>query len=228
VQQEGFESNEAWGSVRSSIVDGLHAAPAVTHLGITWTSNFMAGEITTSEGAARRGSWGVYAYPHGQYATGANCTLPGVCGDGFVGEAAQGLFAIGGWITTNTPPADLNLFIDGTPLDFGNAGVLSTGYSFFGAISSSRSGASSFAKWKAPATKPSSSLATISVLHSRRCPNRPRRRCCCWAWVWAAGGSGSKGAAARRPESAPARRAGRAGCVSSPHPSPVPADPKAR
>jgi hypothetical protein len=59
-----------------------------------------------------------------------------VCGDGFVGEAARGLLAIGGWVRTNTPPADLNLFIDGMRLDFGDAGILDTGYAFFGAISS--------------------------------------------------------------------------------------------
>jgi hypothetical protein len=136
VQQEGFEDDAVWGDVRSTIVGGFQAAPAVLSQGIRWTSNFAGGDITTGDGAARRGSWGFYAYPHGQFGTGADCSLPGVCGDGFVGEAAQGLLAIGGWVRTNTPPADLNLFIDGMRLDFGDAGILDTGYAFFGAISS--------------------------------------------------------------------------------------------
>lgn len=136
VQQEGFEDDAVWGDVRSTIVGGFQAAPAVLSQGIRWTSNFAGGDITTGDGAARRGSWGFYAYPHGQFGTGADCSLPGVCGDGFVGEAARGLLAIGGWVRTNTPPADLNLFIDGMRLDFGDAGILDTGYAFFGAISS--------------------------------------------------------------------------------------------
>lgn len=135
VQQEGFEDDATWGDVRSTIVDGFFAAPDVLSQGIRWTSNFAEGAITTGEGAARRGSWGFYAYPHGQYGTGADCSLPGVCGDGFIGEAAQGLYAIGGWVRTNTPPAELTLFIDGTRLDFGEAGNLFTGYAFFGAVS---------------------------------------------------------------------------------------------
>ena len=56
-----------------------------------------------------------------------------------MGTAVQGLRAIGGWIRTNTPPADLALFIgsgpDRTRVDFGAKGTLETGYAFFGVIS---------------------------------------------------------------------------------------------
>ncbi len=135
ILREDFENDAVWGDVRSTIVGGFHTAPSVTSQGLTWSSNFAGGEITTGDGAARRGTWGFYAYPHGSYATGADCTLPGACGDGFVGTSANGMFAMGGWIQTNTPPADLNLFLDGVRFDFGAAGQLDTSYAFFGAIS---------------------------------------------------------------------------------------------
>lgn len=49
---EGFESDAVWGSYRSSVVGGFHAANSVTSKGVTWTSNFPGGGVTTSEGAA--------------------------------------------------------------------------------------------------------------------------------------------------------------------------------
>ena len=58
---EGFEDDTVWGSVRSSIVDGFHSAPSISNLGMTWTSNFLAGDITTGEGPVRSGVYGFYS-----------------------------------------------------------------------------------------------------------------------------------------------------------------------
>ncbi|MBK6863919.1 MAG: PEP-CTERM sorting domain-containing protein [Ideonella sp.] len=135
-KQETFENAGAWGDVRSTISGGFHTAQSVLSKGVTWSANFDGGEITTGDGAARRGSWGFFAYPHGAYGGPADCSLPGACGDGFMGASAAGFYAIGGWIRTNTPPADINLFLDGKRFDFGAASQISTGYAFFGAISS--------------------------------------------------------------------------------------------
>jgi hypothetical protein len=133
--QEGFEDDATWGTVRSTINDGFHSAPSMMSQGVLWSSNFAGGEITTSEGAARRGSWGLFSYPHGRYDGSPACDLPGVCGDGFSGQSSQGFYAIGGWIRTNTPPAELRLLVDGQSYEFGADSQLGTGYAFFGAIS---------------------------------------------------------------------------------------------
>lgn len=126
VTHEGFEDDAVWGDVRSSIVDGSKSAPEVTSQGIVWTSNFEAGGITTGPGPARTGEYGFYAIPHGSYENpepGSDCSVPGECGDGWRGRAAKGLiYAIGGWIDTNTPYAKLGLFIGeypDNPVDFG-------------------------------------------------------------------------------------------------------------
>lgn len=126
VNHEGFEDDGAWGEVRSSIVDGRHSAPAVTSQGLIWTSNNASSEITTGEGPARTGKYGFYSIPHGSYTDpdpGADCWVPGECGDGWRGEAVDDLiYAIGGWIETNTPYAKLGMFIGVYPdnsIDFG-------------------------------------------------------------------------------------------------------------
>jgi hypothetical protein len=129
LTHEGFESDAAWGAVRS--ISGFQTAPSVLSQGVTWTSNFATGQITTTTGAASNGLWGFFAYPHGSYNTGANCTQPGACGDGFIGSTSGGFYAIGGWIRTNTPVAQIQLSLDGNPLNFDNAN-----FAFFGAISS--------------------------------------------------------------------------------------------
>jgi hypothetical protein len=148
---ETFEGDAAWGAVRSTIPGGPQLAPAVTSKGVTWTSNFAGGQITTSNGAARSGSWGVYANPHGSYDAGnPDCFIPGGCGDGFQGAAqsAESFYAVGGWLTTNTPYASVGLFLEGypnTPVDFGETcdaagdncvsnSTLGTAWKFFGAI----------------------------------------------------------------------------------------------
>lgn len=147
---EGFEGDGAWGGVRSSIVGGAQLAPSVTSKGVTWTSNFAAGQITTGAGPARTGNWGFYAIPHGSYDAGnPDCFTPGLCGDGWQGAAQAGevLYGVGGWIDTNTPPAELGLFLGGypnTPIDFGETcdgsgdcvdnSSLGTAMKFFGVI----------------------------------------------------------------------------------------------
>jgi len=137
VREEGFEDDAVWGAVRTTLVLGFSTAPSVVSQGVTWASNFAAGAITTSEGAARTGNWGLFSYPHGSYATGVDCMTEGACGDGFTGSATPGFYAIGGWIRTNTPYAKVGLILDGTPVDFGSAGTIGTDYAFFGAVSTS-------------------------------------------------------------------------------------------
>jgi hypothetical protein len=145
IAHEGFEG-AAWDGVRSTISGGFLVSNSITNLGLTWTSNFPAGEITTSNGAARTGDWGVFSYPHGSYATGGtSCDTPGVCGDGVQGSAVAGtLYAIGGWFRTNTPYAKVGLSV-GTNVDFGETcdvngqncvdnAILGTAYEFFGVI----------------------------------------------------------------------------------------------
>jgi hypothetical protein len=116
---EGFEDDATWGDVR-----GL--APAVSSQGLTWTSNNLISNITTGEGAAITGQYGFYSIPHGSYGNpdpGTDCLIPGDCGDGFRGRGVDALlYAIGGWVDTNTPFAKLGLFLGeypDNPMDFG-------------------------------------------------------------------------------------------------------------
>ncbi|HKJ07486.1 MAG TPA: VPLPA-CTERM sorting domain-containing protein [Gammaproteobacteria bacterium] len=148
---EGFESDVVWGSYRSSVVIGFNTADSVTSRGVTWASNFPGGGVTTSEGAAEHGNWGMYSYPHGSYTpprTGVDCSSPGTCGDGFTGTAATGTFyAVGGLIDTNTPYAKLGMFLGNyptNPVDFGETcdsnndcvsnAIIGTAKAFFGII----------------------------------------------------------------------------------------------
>ena len=127
---EGFENDAVWGGVRSTITGGNHTAPSITNHGITWTSNNAVSQVTTSNGAARSGSWGFYSLPHGQ---------PPTIGDGFIGHADETIFGVGGFIRTNTPPAGISLWLDKestseVQIDFGAAASISTGYHYFGVI----------------------------------------------------------------------------------------------
>jgi len=125
---ESFDDDAVWGSVRTTIVDGVHSAPEITSLGVRWNANFPGGEITTSNGAARTGGWGFYNATHGDPLNGVN--------DGFVITGASMLYAAGGWFDTNTPFAKIDFVIDGdtaSPVDF-NDPILGTGHQFFGVI----------------------------------------------------------------------------------------------
>jgi hypothetical protein len=126
AEHEGFEDDLYWGDVRSNVPGGFNTASSITHLGLIWTANNLSSGITTSNGPARTGSYGFYSYPHGSYTSpdpGADCYAPGDCGDGFRGAAENGLiYAIGGYLDTNTPYAKLGLFLGvypENPVDFG-------------------------------------------------------------------------------------------------------------
>lgn len=124
---EGFEDDNAWGSVRS-LVNDPNTAPSITNLGITWTANNVNSEVTTGNGPVRTGEWGFYTLPHGDPFNGIN--------DGWIGSAVETLYAVGGWIETNTPPASLALILDGdegNPVDFPDD-QLGTQHKFFGVI----------------------------------------------------------------------------------------------
>lgn len=124
---QGFESDADWGLARTTIVDGPFGLDFVNSRGVVWSSNSLANEITTSNGAAKTGQWGVYSYPHADYAHGI--------GDGVRGVGLSRMVAIGGWVRTNTPPAKVYLYIDGStqPISFGAASSLSAGpATFFG------------------------------------------------------------------------------------------------
>ena len=141
--EESFEEDVAWGSLRSPFT-----APSVTNLGLTWTANHAAGQVTTSTGPPRSGAWAFYASPHGSYTTGTDCHLPGNCGDGWIGESAGTLVAIGGWVT-GFYGSKLTVYLDGdlaNPVDFGETctdpqqencfdnAVLGNLHKFFGVI----------------------------------------------------------------------------------------------
>jgi hypothetical protein len=125
---ESFEDDVVWGSVRTTIVDGAHSAAEITNHGVRWNANFPGGEITTSNGAARIGSWGFYNATHGDPLNGVN--------DGFVITGESVLYAFGGWFETNTPFAKVDFVIDGdiaNPVDF-NDPILGTAHQFHGVI----------------------------------------------------------------------------------------------
>ena len=133
---EGFEDDNVWGDVRTTIPGGQITAPSITNLGLTWTANNEWGEVTTGEGPVFRGQWGFFTLPHGSYLTGTNCHLPINCGDGWQGHSDIPMVAIGGWVETNTPYAGLHVYLDGNlnaPIDF-NGAILGTQHKFFGVI----------------------------------------------------------------------------------------------
>lgn len=123
---EGFEDNAIWGGVRSSIVGGAHTAPSIHGQGVTWIPSTPNSEITTGTGPALGGLYGFYQFPHGDPVNGIN--------DGFGGIGDVPMVAIGGWIETNTPPAKVELSLDGVAVHFGGPTFLSTQHAFFGAI----------------------------------------------------------------------------------------------
>lgn len=117
---EGFEDDAAWADSR------VNAVAEVSHLGMTWTANNPDSGVRTGTGPARTGNYGFYSIPHGSYTSrppGVTCFTPGECGDGWRGTSVQSLmYAIGGWIHTNTPFAKVGLFLGeypDNPVDFG-------------------------------------------------------------------------------------------------------------
>jgi hypothetical protein len=134
---EGFEG-DAWSAARSPA-----KAPSVESQGIAWTSNNRTSEVTTGGGAARTGNWGFYSVPHGDFdqhnPPSKDCTIPGNCGDGLAGSSSELLFGVGGWLTSNTQSAKVDLLIDDVTVDFGAACepddcIITASYRFFGVI----------------------------------------------------------------------------------------------
>jgi hypothetical protein len=125
---EGFEDDAVWGDVRTTVPGGPQTAPSVTSQGITWSANNPASGVTTGSGPARTGEWGFFELPHGDPTAGIH--------DGWIMTGSTPLYAVGGWIETNTFGARVNLVLDGvtvvdfedTPLDYAHQfyGVIST------------------------------------------------------------------------------------------------------
>jgi hypothetical protein len=129
---ESFEG-VAWDIARSPIT-----VPGVLSQGITWTTNHpTTNEITTGNGAARSGLWGVFDPEHG-VATGTvtECDVdnpPVHClpYDGFSGSSPDVLYGVGGYITGITG-ANVDIILDGVPHNAGKVTV--PGYHFMGVI----------------------------------------------------------------------------------------------
>lgn len=98
---------------------------------LKWGSNYSRGEITADTGPARTSAWGFFSLPHGSYSTpeiGSNCSLPGDCGDGFNITSELGvIYAIGGWIDTNMPPAKVAVFPHRYPFNGGQCELEGSG-----------------------------------------------------------------------------------------------------
>ncbi len=127
---ESFEGT-AWDSVRSAVLDP-QVLPSITNLGLTWQNRFSpVGGVTTSDGGGfvHDGLWQFYASPHGGYGLdgtgGLDCTVPGVCGDGFtVTSAGAGtLYGVGGWFTGVSGP-EIKFLLD--DIEVPGAGVTGT------------------------------------------------------------------------------------------------------
>jgi len=114
-------------------------ATSISNLGVTWTANNPTSGITTGTGPAIFGDYGFFQLPHGDYATGTACDVPGNCTDGWIASADTGRFVAAGiWIHCNAGKAGIELILDGdtaNPVDFGAESQLSTPSTrFFGVI----------------------------------------------------------------------------------------------
>ena len=124
---EGFEDDVAWGPARSPLT-----LAGVTSQGITWTSNNDVSQVTTGTGPVRTGVYGFFCLPHGNYATGTACDLPGNCTDGWVASAGGTLYGAGGWIEGNF--GKIEFFVDGTLVGFGDNAGVTNAHKFFGVV----------------------------------------------------------------------------------------------
>lgn len=143
---ESFEGS-AWDIARSP-----EAAPAVTSQGITWTSNYPAtNPITTGNGPARTGLYGVYDPQHG-FATGSSeqcdVDMPAescLFHDGFRGSRLAGegnLHGAGGYIT-GTSGANLSIILDDT-IEIGFGDLPGNQHQFIGVVDDSPGGFRSY------------------------------------------------------------------------------------
>lgn len=125
---EGFEDDAAWGSARTP-----NTLPSVTSQGVNWTSNNETSEVTTGSGPVRTGAYGFFCLPHGNYATGTDCNIPGNCTDGWIGTGDGTLYGVGGWIE-GTFGGAVEFFLDGVVVDFGDGAGITSAHKFFGVI----------------------------------------------------------------------------------------------
>jgi hypothetical protein len=150
VKHEGFEGL-AWQPYRSVLnPDGSqtrHAAASIVSKGIRWQSNHIATNgVTTSEGPALTGVYGVYDPDHGQAANQSISfcndqsweVVPEECRpyDGFSGSSTGArLFAVGGYLSGTT---DANIFaiLDGVAPGTAVGRLRSPAHQFFGVIDS--------------------------------------------------------------------------------------------
>ncbi len=124
---EGFENDAVWGVTRFPLTE-----PSVLSQGIRWRTNHpdppASNELTTGNGPAHTGLWGVYDPEHG-YATGTpeECDItnpPDHClfKDGVTGTKEGGgsaLVGVGGYFTGSLQP-NLTVILDGgVPIGLG-------------------------------------------------------------------------------------------------------------
>ena len=123
--QEGLEDDGAWGLSREP-----EAVASATSQGVTWASNHPANEITTGDGAARSGDWGIYSNPHGDQ------TVPNpndFIEDGFTGTSDRSLVAIGGWFR-GLFGSEVQLIVDGDDANPISLGPVDAIHRFYGVV----------------------------------------------------------------------------------------------
>jgi len=132
--QEGFEDDAAWGPARSP-----KTTASIATQGMVWTSNHPTAvrrpaHITTGDGAARTGRWGIYSLPHGD----PDVVNPfGFMRDGFAGSRAEGasrLYGVGGWFT-GFPGSKISVVLEADETRLVELGRLTgAGHQFYGVI----------------------------------------------------------------------------------------------
>jgi len=134
--REGFEEDADWGPARSP-----KTAPSITSQGIVWTSSHPGAvttpsHITTGNGAARTGLWGLFSSPHGD----PDIVSPtGFMRDGFIGTTAPGaarLYGLGGWFT-GLFGGKILIVLDGDETRRAELGPLDNEHRFYGVIDTS-------------------------------------------------------------------------------------------
>ncbi len=145
---EGFEDDAAWGVARSP-----YDADAVVSQGIRWTSNHWYdpawNRITTGNGPARTGQYGVFDFEHG-YATGSvgECDVDNpaphcLYNDGWTGTrepTGPTLHGVGGWVRGIYGATVEIILDDGAPL----GGWTTFDFNFMGVIDATPGGFQSF------------------------------------------------------------------------------------
>ncbi|MCU0305046.1 MAG: S8 family serine peptidase [Thermoanaerobaculales bacterium] len=125
VVAEGFEDDLVWGGTRSP--DSL---AVVASQGIDWSSNLPGNELSTSGGAARTGSWGLYSNPHGNQGVPSPTDF---IEDGVIGSSGQPLVAVGAWVR-GTFGGDVVAILDGDEANPIGLGPVVAAHQFYGVV----------------------------------------------------------------------------------------------